>query len=406
MKCNFNLIITANSPGEIIGFVYPLVYKAKEKFKGISVTLALLPCPFATGREKDVSISLTEIDAVLTTKETLSYIVFGKGINLKGKVVMVHLGGEPLYSILLSKRLRAYLWGYKWIQRKWDKFYRGYFAIDEDNLRYMKQRGISPHKIHVVGDLMVDSVLLRSSKCSSSRKVSFPTISFMPGSRLREVKILLPLFAGVFEKIKKEYPSAEGIVPISPFIAKDLLTDKKLHPHPQFGGVEVTWAKKNITTPSGVSLRFVENSIEAMTSSHFTVTIPGTSTAELGILGIPFLSVLPLNRLEDIPYVGIIGSTEYIPFIGKRIKGALLRYFVPKEGPFALPNIKAGKLIAPELIGEVSVDKIAQKVLPLLKSEVLSNISSELKKVYYSLDGAAEKMVNIISQDIEERGMS
>ena len=185
-----------------------------------------------------------------------------------------------------------------------------------------------------------------------------------------------------------------------------MLIDKKLHPHPQFGGVEVTWGKKNITTPSGVSLRVVENSIKAMTSSHFTVTIPGTSTAELGILGVPFLSVLPLNRLEDIPYVGIIGSTENIPFIGKRIKGALLHYLVSKEGPFALPNIKAGKLIAPELIGEVSVDKITQKVLLLLKSEILSNMSSELKKVYYSLDGAAEKMVNIISKDMEERGIS
>lgn len=391
-------ILTANSPGEIIGWIYPLSAKIRRSFPDSKINLFLLPCTFASGREEEVARSFNLFDRVLNVKSTLSVIISPGKWNFKRNSILVHLGGDPLYAVLISQRLKTIAWAYRWAQKKWDWNFAGYFAEDEKNKNQISSKGINPQKIYTVGSLLVDSVKLRSSGCPFSENREDLTVTFMPGSRFNEIRALTPLFAATSELIINDFPNSRFLMPISPFIDWQKFLDSfPMSPQDDVPGVEVALEKDNLLTPSGVEISLVQDQLAAVGKADFAVTIPGTSTAELGILGTPFLCVVPTNRPEEIPMVGIVGLTGYIPLAGKWIKRKIIKYMEKKAGLVALPNIKAQREIAPEIIGVVDPALLYQCVKELLEDrKKRGNIKKELLDLYSDSGGAAEKIVNII----------
>ena len=132
-----------------------------------------------------------------------------------------------------------------------------------------------------------------------------------------------------------------------------------------------------------------------LSRADLAVAIPGTKTGEAGCLGIPLLTILPLNRIDEVPFFGLIGLLDLIPFVGKSLKGALLlKFIVPRYGFMAQPNILAGREIVPEMLRFMTPEDVAGKALELLQDETRRRrLSQELLELYSPHRGAAERLV-------------
>jgi hypothetical protein len=378
------ILITANSPGEVASWAKPVVKKIKEQANTAKVTILLLPCPFASGREYEVACSIEGVDRVLKPGETISLIFSPKKFQFQHPVKLLHLGGDLLYSVML--------WSYRWGQKHWDWRLKGYFARDEKNRRKLLAKKIHDSKIHMAGDLLVDSVNFRAEKIEKPEKSDSFTIVFMPGSRFRELKALAPLFAATAEKILESFPDTRFLMPRSPFIDKTQVPEIcPLEPAPDVPGKTVFFHNDSFVTESGTEIKIVEDSISAMLEADFLVSIPGTTTGEAGVLGLPHYCILPLNRLEDIPYAGIIGLLDYVPFVGKKIKRGIFKLLVSKIGFFALPNIIANRQIIPEKAEFIDPDRLFDGIKIYLEdSEKRDKMKKDLIDLFLPYKGAAE----------------
>jgi hypothetical protein len=386
------ILLTANSPGEVASWAKPVVRKIKEQDSTAKVTILLLPCPFASGREYEVACSIKGVDRVLKARETLSLIFSPNKIEFQHPVKLLHLGGDLLFSVILSLRLKSELWGYRWAQRHWDWRFKGYFARDEKNRQELLAKKIPDSRIHMAGDLLVDSVNFRVEKVQLTEKTKNLTVVFMPGSRLHELKGLVPLFAATAEKIQELIPDVQFFMPRSPFIDEKKLPEIcPLEPIEEVSGKTVFYHDNNFVTENGTSIKIVDDSIKAMLEADFLISIPGTTTGEAGALGLPHYCILPLNKLEDIPYVGIIGLLGYIPFVGKRIKRSILRSLASKVGFVTLPNILANRRIIPEKVEYIDPDILFYGIKPYLEDpEKREEMKKDLMDLFLPYGGAAE----------------
>jgi lipid-A-disaccharide synthase len=385
------IAITANSPGEIAGWTMPVLRKLKELAPSAQTSILLLPCAFASGREYEAARALEGADRVLPVKETIKLILGFSREKFDPDTRLLHLGGDLFYAALLSRRLSAPAWAYEWAQKKWDGQFQGYFARDEKNRQNLLDRHIPERKIHVVGDLLVDSVMIRRGDSLPGRAGEGLTVTFMPGSRPKELLGLLPLFAGTAEIISRSYPGSRFLVPLSPFIDRSLLERQgEIKPLPDIPGVPIRLEGDRLITPAGVELLVMEDSIRAMGQADFLVSIPGTSTGEAGAMGVPTFCILPINRPEAIPFVGIIGLLDVIPFAGKMLKRKLMLGLKDKFGLMAQPNLRAKREIIPEAKAVVDPGSLFDLINPYLADrEKREAMKRELLSLYAPLAGSA-----------------
>lgn len=387
------VIITANSPGEIAGWTAPVVHELKRIDPEVRVTVMILPCAFASGREAETARNVRGVDRVLTVSETLNLILWGKNPGFQEKAVLLHLGGDLFYPVLIKLRIRCSLWAYEWAQTKWDGHFAGYFARDENNRQILLKRKIKDDKIHTVGDLLVDSVCFRSGEAPAMEPFEGLTVTFMPGSRKKEVLGLLPVFTATARLIKERFPETRFIVPVSSFINRSVLTDEfPLSPKENLPGCQVEFDGRFFSA-GGIKIEAVDNSLSAILASDFIITIPGTSTGEAGTLGKPHLCIVPLNRPEDIPWVGIVGMLDLLPLIGRPLKRRLMLEISKTIGLVAQPNLRAGRMITPEIMVYVTPEVIFNAAQPYLADESKRNaVRDDLLSTYGPLCGAAEKI--------------
>ncbi len=102
------LIVVVNGPGETAGWLQPLVAAVRRRVPGVRVIAALVPCRFASGCEAEVARGIEGPDHVWETRQTMRYILRGiRPAELRPDLpgCLLHLGGEPMLSRLLAKRL-------------------------------------------------------------------------------------------------------------------------------------------------------------------------------------------------------------------------------------------------------------------------------------------------------------
>ena len=392
------VLITANSPGEIAGWTKPVVKCLLDRNPGLKISVLLLPCSFSSGREKEVAESIRGVQKVYSVGETLGMILTGGRGRFSNEKVLLHLGGDLFYAALLSRRLKMPVWAYEWAQKSWDRQFEGYFARDEKNRKTLLKRDIDDNKIHIVGDLLVDSVYFRADDAQPVPKKGEMLIGLMPGSRTREALGIMPLLAGVAEKIRERFPKTDFYMPISPFINREKFFGSfPLKPDPKMPGAVIENRDVVLRTQKGVEIFLSDDSMSVMKQSDFIITIPGTTTGEAGTLGIPHLSILPLNKPELIPYIGLIGLLEYVPLIGKPLKAKILMSMSRKKPLLAQPNLRAGKEVIPELMEVVNPDNVFERILPYFENrEKLEKMREDLLHLYSPYRGAAEKIAEMI----------
>lgn len=152
-----------------------------------------------------------------------------------------------------------------------------------------------------------------------------PVISLLPGSRRQELENHLDPMLAAAQLLYKRLPGAVFLLPLAHTVARS--------------GIEAK-------LPSGLPVRLVERmTYDALAISDAAVAAMGTVTLEAALIGCPFVGVLRLS------------SSTY--WIAKRLY---------KEKYAALPNIVAGREVAPELIQDAATpERIADAVLTILE---------------------------------------
>jgi len=230
--------------------------------------------------------------------------------------------------------------------------------------------------LYEVADVDVEWVghpLLDIVKPTLSKEIAFQrfgldpkqrTIALLPGSRMHEIKRLLPPLLASAQLLQKETPDLQFIIPLAPGIPRETLSP---------------WMR-NISVP----VKVVEGwTYDVMNISELLITASGTATLEAAILGKPMVIVYKVS------------------FFSYWIGRALIQV-----DHIGLVNLVAGKEIAPELIQhEVNPQRVAEEALRILRDPTLCRRMTEaMTGVRQSLGepGAAQRAAGIVISLLNE----
>ena len=394
------ILVTANSPGEV-AWLKSIAAAAQTQY-GASIEVLLLPCTFATGHEAEVASALPGVKRVHPKSSYLPLLLW-EGRHWDPDTTLIHLGGDLMYSAFLSWRWGWKSWSYLWARPWWDSAFQGYFARDLESVQWLRRKRTPEHKIHVVGDLVVDSVL---GQVPEPVDVDPNLICLLPGSRRLEAQRGAPLYLGIAEKLWQRRPKLHFRLMISPFLAtgqgeisatllEELLT---LPPEPRIGGTRGRLEKHRdqffLTTPAGLRVEVIcRDHMQALAPALLALSIPGTKTAEAATLGVPCLTIVPLNCPEQLPAIGLLGLLDWLPG-GKHLKGRIMTRMKDRVGLLAQPNQRAGKALMPEIVEFLSPDSICAEIENLLaQPQRLQEVRGQLRDLYRPLQGAATKIL-------------
>ena len=361
----YDIIIVANSPGELSALVKPVAETLHEKIKDARIILVLTPCQYTSGKEIEYIKTIRGISEIIPQEGYSKWILRNQKpkIDFAEKGAVIYLGGDLAHAILVSKKVKYPAYAYVQDRAGWTGSYKKFFVPDAETKKKLKLK----KKVKVVGNLMVDSIETMK-KWSPQKNV----ITFLPGSRNWQINHTTPIYKKIIEHIRTEMPQISFQLVSSPFIKAKPIQGVKM-----------------------IGLDDVYN-------SELVITIPGTNTARLAALGMPMLVVFPLDNPDVIPLEGLPHYIGKIPYIGSKFKRVLVDTLNKKIKYFALPNMKADREIVPEIRGVIDPASVALKAITLLKDlDRRENMSDELKKAMGNA-GAAEKIAEEINETLHK----
>lgn len=411
-----DIIILSNGPGEVTTWVHPVVKALRQELDSdrsiVRISVVLSPCPHATGKEAAIALSYPEVDRVQSAEHFFSFLIWGKTANnwdWRERGIVVFLGGDQFYTLLIGKRL-----GYRTlVYAEWDA--RWYRWID--CFAAMKAEVVTKiplkyrHKFTVVGDLMTDlsqQINLNYSLSSSS----FSTIGLLPGSKPAKLMQGVPLCLAIADRIRLRKPNTNFILPVAPTLD---LTTLARYADPQHNpiiarveGVSGSLILSDertpfLLTPNGTKVKLITQfpAHEFLAQCQLCLTTVGANTAELGSLGIPMLVLLPTQQLDAMrSWDGIPGILANLPGIGATFAKLINWFVIRQKRLFAWPNIWAKKEIVPELIGKLEPQNIAEIVIDFLDHpDKLETMRHNLLQVR-GKSGAAKQIANLVKQQL------
>lgn len=388
-----------NGPGEVAAWLYPFAHALRELQPASTLTAALLPCRFASGREAQVIDAMPCVDHVLRWTESLRWLARGHSPAVRHRPdVLLHFGGELAITIALGRRLGVPVVAYqeealqkaRWLHRVFVRDARTAAGRESDAIR-------------VIGNLMVDAALLRVPHRAASPRAR-PLVALFPGSRTYFLQQLLPFFLRVAHSLQSGRPEVRFVLAQSPFVSHDDVR-RALAPGGErvvegdSGTLHVDGTRTFIRSERGVGVEILPPEA-AMQHARLAVTIPGTNTAELAVLGIPMLLVLPTNRLHAVPLPGLAGHLGQVPLVGPAAKELIAQAIVRRRTFWAHPNRLANAAIVPEMIGLLSADAIAERLARML-AQPLAPVEQRLRQAM-GAPGASARLVHELTAVVAE----
>ncbi|MBN9418647.1 hypothetical protein ABS71_11865 [bacterium SCN 62-11] len=383
------LLITANSPGEV-AWIRPLAEQIAAR--GWSCDIILYPCTFATGKEADVLRTYPAVEKVWP-KGSLFSLYWKEGRRYPPGTPLIHLGGDLMYTAFLQRRFGWKCWSYLWARPWWDKAFAGYFSRNAQSTGGLRRRRVHPDKIVEVGDLVVDSVNFQVPELPERDP---NLITFLPGSRDEEIRHALPLFSRAAEILRETRPQLRFQTMLSPFLSLERLgklLDRPVDRRMDHAGGKLV-GNRYLCRDGLEVLIYQERSLEHQARSVLALSLPGTKTAEAAVLGVPCLTIVPLNCPEALPVHGLLGLLDWLPG-GSHLKGKLLLRQKHRVGLLAQPNQLLGRAVMPEMVDLLSAQDIATQVAAILdQPEELQQKSLLLRQAFQELAGASAGMLD------------
>jgi lipid-A-disaccharide synthase len=372
------------------------------------ISVILSPCPNATGKEAAIANSYPEIDRVQGCEYFFPTLLWGKTAenwHWSSQGVVLFLGGDQAFSVIIGKRL-----GYKIVTyAEWDaRWYRWVdcFGVRNEAVKNKVTKAYQD-KCEVIGDLMTDVPYLSSEKLLDN-----PIIGFMPGSKPNKLIQGVPFLLSITDILSKQAPHLSFIIPLAPTLTPQGLAN---YGNPEYNPIiEKTGWKSGILcqendtfhlkTAKGTRIKIITDypAYDSLYRCSIVLTTVGANTAELGALAIPMIVLLPTQQLDAMKsWDGIGGIVTRVPLLGSAIAKMVNGIIIKRGKLFAWPNIWAKREIVPELVGELTPEQVAQKVLNYLEHpEQLEAIKDDLKDVRGET-GASIKLAKLIQRQFK-----
>lgn len=406
---DLNIVITTNGPGEIATWVKPVVESLRQFIPQARIIIALVPCPHSSGYEAQVSSQLHGT-TVMRPQETLQYILYGKlppHVVMAKYGVVLHLGGDQLFSVSLGMRTQFPVLVYTEHHLLWRRFVEKFLLKHQGLLP--KDHHKKPEKYQVIGDIMVEAVKPSMGPLEARQKLGLamdkPVVALLPGSKPLKVLYSTAWFLKIADQLQERYQGQlQFIMPQSPFTPLSQIREAVQNPKYMkvldgVGGKIVHQRKgSGLLTDKGTFIQITPPTwhYNALQVADLSLTLPGTNTAELAVLGIPMLVLLPLNKPELLPLDGLANHIGKIPGFGKWVKKRLIQSHIKGLKYVSLPNLKAQRKLVPELVGHIEVEHVVNASENILDNPFAKRELGMILREVMSADGAIDQLLKAI----------
>ncbi len=410
-----DILILSNGPGELTTWLYPVVKALRRKLGNdrnlVRISVVLSPCPHATGQEVAIASSYPEVDRVQGAAHFWRFLLWGKtsdNWDWRDRGVVVFLGGDQVFPIIIGKRLRYRTVVYAEWSARWHNLIDR-FAIMQEKIAVSAAAKYA-HKFTVVGDLMLEAATEIHPEYKDN---NIELIGILPGSKPAKLVQGVPLTLAIAEQIKAKRPQTQFVLPVAPTL--DLITlanfgDSQKNPFVEtfgFSGASLNippgGGRPYLTTGNGLNIELWQENpaYNLLSQCLICLTTVGANTAELGALGVPMIVLLPTQQLDAMrSWDGLPGLLANLPGVGTIFAKGINWLFLRRKGLLAWPNIWADAEIVPELVGKLSAEEVAEIVLDLLAHpEKLAEIRANLRKARGEA-GAADKLATLIQEEL------
>lgn len=413
-----DILILSNGPGEVTTWVRPVVKALRDQLGDdrthVRISLVLSPCPNATGKEVAIAQRYPEIDRIQSAEHFFPFLLWGKTAanwDWRKRGVVLFLGGDQLYPVLIAKRL-----GYSTvIYGEWDT--RWHRWVDRFGVRHPRLIDQAPPryaaKFTVVGDLMAEaSSTSPSPPTSLTPPAPSPLLGLLPGSKPAKLAQGVPLMMAIAELVQVTHPHTRFVIPVAPTLDVETLArfgDPSQNAIARyFGNPSATLQHDEVgpylKTGQGVRIDLYTDfpAHDLLRQCDLCLTTVGANTAELGAMAVPMIVLLPTQQLDAMrAWDGLPGLLANLPGVGSGMAKLINRWFLRQERLLAWPNIWAGTRIVPELIGDLEPGAIATQITDWLDHpEPLEAMRQNLRQVRGEA-GAARKLVNLVVEALQ-----
>jgi lipid-A-disaccharide synthase len=378
------LVLVSSGPGEVSNWAVPMARAAKAwaEARGVPLVLSLIlpPCQFASGQEIPYARRQGPFARILGPRSCLAVIAGIRRLPVSGRGCVLHLGGDLWYTTTLARRLGFPAFAYvetDLVRRRARRFER-IFVPSQSLADALASAQVPRDRLAVVGDLRVDHLVSFRDLGAVSRRGA--RVALLPGSRRWIVEGMLPFLLEAAEGMRSHRGEIRFSLIASPFLTSAALA-RMLAPHrARLEGLEVDLVQ--------------DDRLRALAGCDLAITLPGTNTVELAILGVPMLVVLPLDRPGRIRTEGMSEWFGRLPGLGTAIKAAMAWRFARRRQLVAWPNREAGRQLVPEMVGRIDPGEVARRALELLADPAsLERTARELRALYATPPGVAQRML-------------
>ena len=392
------IVLVSNGPGELSTWVRPLARRlhADRPLRPLlpaaaaTLRLVLVPCPNGTGREQRVAEGWGLFERVTRPGQFWPLLLRpGRYARWPRQGVVVFLGGDQFWSVLLSARLGyRHLTYAEWVARwpGWNDRIAVMGAAAADRLAPRWRQ-----RCTVGGDLMADL------SAGARRHAPLPAgewVALLPGSKRAKLQVGMPFLLEVADRLAVLRPGCRFLLPVAPTTSPAELLGYAgaANPLSRFyaAGVPlpvdgVLPGGQALRTPAGTRIELLidQPAHGALCQCALALTTVGANTAELGALGVPMIVLLPTQHLQVMQaWDGWLGLLARLPLLRRLLGVALTAWRLHQRGFLAWPNIAAGRAVVPERVGAIVPEAIAAEAADWLASrERLQGMREDLRSL-------------------------
>ena len=396
------LYILANSPGELSGWVAPVVEEVRSVLPDIRITIALIPDWFTSGREQQFAAKLP-VDRVVGVFTLIREIWRRRNEFVSKQNLVLFMGGDALYAKGLSRLLKCPAMAYMPRVYYPADFARIFVPSPAEKDRAVR-KGADPDRITVVPTLALDSVKPSGTPRQVRDRLALaaesqPVFSLLAGSRPEYANLGFNFMLEVANLLLAEYPEGYILLPVSPFIDKSIVLDVLRQRQMKWTEAQTC---ETLSTGDG-RIRFVfGNTHDAFAVTDVALVIPGTNNLQCAAMGIPFIVLVPLNWIEHIRFEGLLGLLypKFFPF--NVLKKYVVTWVSGRILYASMVNRMAGRMLVTEVRAVVEPHHEAALV-----SELWRDVPRRTKLVSELLELTRERgAARIIAEGIRENFIS
>lgn len=294
------------------------------------------------------------VNTILETKPDIIVSIDAPGF---AKSVIKQLKKNPDGQKLIESGLRFHhvvapqVWAWRpGRAKKYAKTFDKLYAFFDFEVPYFTEHGLDTVAVgHPIADKLIDGK-------KTGKKTDDKIITLIPGSRMSEVKKLLPLMKDVADRLYRNgYMGYQFVIPVVETTA-DYVREQT-----------AKWNIKPVLVPSADRYDFYKK-------TYIAVAASGTVSAELAMLHVPAVIVYKMNAV-----------TTWIGRLLINIKWVSLVNILLKRGVYP-------ELLGPDATAENVLDAIQQLTIPSNRQKMIEYLSSA-DKMWRRDNGGASKLI-------------